>query len=75
MKKLLSMELTSAAELNEEERKRILQKIKEQCGSGATIAWKVNPELIGGMSLKIGDRLLDGTVKGSLEKLREQLMA
>ncbi len=75
MKKLLAMELTSAHELNEQERARILEKVQQQCGSGATITWKVDSNFIGGMSLKIGDRLLDGTVKGSLEKLREQLMA
>jgi F0F1-type ATP synthase delta subunit len=34
----------------------------------------VNPNILGGMIVRAGDRVLDGSVKGSLERMRSQLL-
>jgi F0F1-type ATP synthase delta subunit len=35
----------------------------------------IDPSLIGGLTVKVGDRLLDASVRGRLERLRDQLVA
>lgn len=41
--------------------------------AGAPVTEVVNPELIGGMRLRVNDRVLDGTVAGQLERLKRTL--
>lgn len=36
---------------------------------------EVNPDLIGGVKIRIGDRIYDGSVKAQLDKLERQLIA
>ena len=33
----------------------------------------IDPDLLGGLSVRIGDRLIDGSVRGRLERLRTEL--
>jgi len=74
VKKLLSLRISSAFALPSEEQNSISAKISSEFGSLASIEWTVDPELIGGLRIKAGDRLLDGSLKGSLDRLRTQLM-
>lgn len=73
-KKLLALEITSAFPLDDSERGDMQNKIREQLGSTASIAWKVDPALIGGLIVKYGDRVLDTSVKGTLQNLRSTLV-
>jgi F0F1-type ATP synthase delta subunit len=45
--------------------------------SGAAVELRavVDPDLIGGLTIRVGDRLLDASVRGRLERLRDQLVA
>ena len=72
-KKLLSLEISSAFELDESEKQEIQNRIQKDFGSMASISWSIDPELLGGLLVKAGDRQLDGSVRGALEKLRTQL--
>ena len=72
-KELLSLEILSAFPLPDSEREEIQTRIQKDFGSMASITWSVDPELLGGLLVKAGDRQLDGSVRGSLEKLRIQL--
>ncbi|RMG44106.1 MAG: F0F1 ATP synthase subunit delta [Candidatus Dadabacteria bacterium] len=72
-KKLLSLEVTSAFELDPTEKESIENRLSEQFGALTRISWKVDREILGGLQIKCGDRLVDGSVRGSLEQLKRQL--
>ena len=44
-------------------------------GSRVELATKVDPDLIGGLTIQVKDRLLDASIRGRLERLRDQLQA
>lgn len=69
----LSIEIISAVELNESERREVSDQINSELRHTTSIRWDVDPTLIGGMVVKLKDKVLDGSVKGSLAKLRSAL--
>ena len=75
VRKILALEIVSAFELGEGEKNALQEQIKSQYGALATVAWRVDRQVLGGLLIKSGDRLLDSTVRGSLEKMRAVLAA
>ncbi len=67
--------VTSAMPMTSEEDKAVRAKVAGMTGTTVDMEMRVDPELIGGMTVRIGDRLIDGSVRGRLERLREQLLA
>ncbi len=67
-------EVISASELNDELVQEILSKAKAKMGEGFTykIENKVNPDLIGGFILRVGDKQIDSTVRARLNKLKKE---
>lgn len=68
-KKSLSFEITTPGPLAADEQQSILNTLQSNLGREVSVEWKINPELLGGMQLKMGDRLLDGSVDGQLKRL------
>jgi F-type H+-transporting ATPase subunit delta len=66
-------EVRSAAELSGEERERLTSRLGEIAGSKVRLRFTIDPELIGGVSAKIGSTVYDGSVRGQLADLRAQL--
>jgi F-type H+-transporting ATPase subunit delta len=73
LKRILALTVTSAFPIPLDEREHIVSKLRSERGSFVSVEWKVNPDLLGGMTVRSGDRLYDGSVRGSIEKLREQI--
>lgn len=69
----LSVELTTALELSEEEARSIIGKIEAASGRQVEATRRVDPELIGGMVLQAGSFRVDASVRGRLERLRHAL--
>jgi F-type H+-transporting ATPase subunit delta len=69
----LAVELTTAYELSNEEAETILEAIEKASGRKVEATRTVDPELIGGIVLKVGSFLADGSVRGRLERLRREL--
>lgn len=67
--------VTSAAPLTSGETDAIGTRVRAMTGSGVTLRTEIDPELIGGLTVRIGDQLLDASVRGRLERLREALVA
>jgi F0F1-type ATP synthase delta subunit len=44
-------------------------------GASVQLRAEVDPDLIGGLTVRVGDQLLDASVRGRLERLRDQLVA
>jgi F-type H+-transporting ATPase subunit b len=68
----VSAEIISALPLTESEKETIRNEIVAKAGS-QTVAFRVDPRILGGLVVKIGDKLLDGSVSGQLDSLRLSL--
>jgi F-type H+-transporting ATPase subunit delta len=67
--------VTSAAPLGSEETAAIRTRIESMTGRTVKLATAVDPALIGGLTVRVGDRMIDASVRGRLERLRDQLVA
>jgi F-type H+-transporting ATPase subunit delta len=70
---VLPVVITSAYELSESERQRILEKLAQKSGQRIEATYKVEPSLVGGVRVAYGNFVLDGSVKGTMNRLRDQL--
>jgi ATP synthase F1 delta subunit len=71
--RLLEVSVTSAVELDEETVKGIGKKIEEQTGQRVDLAADVDPDVIGGLVIRVGNMVLDASVRNRLERLRRQV--
>jgi F-type H+-transporting ATPase subunit delta len=71
--KLLSVDVTSAVELDDELVRSIGARIEERTGRRIELKSHVDPDIIGGLVLRVGNKILDASVHGRLERLRRQL--
>ena len=69
----LAVELTTAHELSDDEAESIVQAIEKASGRSVEATRSVDPDLVGGIVLKVGSFLADGSVRGRLERLRREL--
>ena len=67
--------VTSALPLNRAETESLTTRIQAMTGAEVDLRSIVDPKLIGGLTVRVGDTLLDASVRGRLERLREQLVA
>jgi F-type H+-transporting ATPase subunit delta len=70
----LSVELTTARELSDDEARDLLRQIEEASGRKIEATRKVDPNLIGGFVLQAGSMRVDASVRGRLEGLRQELV-
>ncbi len=71
--KLLPVEVTSAVKLDEATVKQIGEKVGEQAGRTIELTSVVDPEILGGIVLRVGNVVLDASIKNRLEQLRKQV--
>jgi F-type H+-transporting ATPase subunit delta len=67
--------VTSAVPLTDDETAAIRSRVEAMAGSRVELATKVDPDLLGGLTIQVKDRLLDASIRGRLERLRDQLHA
>jgi F-type H+-transporting ATPase subunit delta len=70
---ILNVELTTAYELSDDEAGSIVKQIEEASGQRVEAERAVDPDLIGGVVLKVGSLEVDSSVRGRLERLRREL--
>jgi F-type H+-transporting ATPase subunit delta len=71
--KMLPVEVTSAVELDEGLVHSIGERIEQQTGRRVELTSRVDPDIIGGLVLRVGNRVLDASIHGRLERLRKQI--
>lgn len=64
---------TSAIELDEREVAALRQRLEQMTGGRVELTLRVDPALLGGLQVRLGDLLMDGSVRGRLERLRSRL--
>jgi len=69
-----SAEITSALPLTPEEQEAVKKDILSKVGTQATVSFRVDPSILGGLVVRVGDKVLDGSVAGQLESLRQNLL-
>jgi len=69
----ITVELTTAQELTDEEARAIVDQIVKASGRKVEATRKVDPSLIGGVVLQAGSFRLDASVRGRLNRLRQEL--
>jgi len=69
----LTVELTTAFELSEDEAQRIVAQIEQASGRPVDATRSVDPDLIGGIVLQAGTLRVDASVRARLERLRREL--
>jgi F-type H+-transporting ATPase subunit delta len=70
----LSVELTTARELTDDEARAIVDQIEKAAGRKVEATRSVDPELVGGIVLSAGSYRVDASVRGRLERLRQTLV-
>ena len=66
---------TSATALTPDEVRALAQKLEQTSGGRIALDVQVDPSLLGGVVVRVGDRLIDGSVRSRLERLRNQLVS
>jgi F-type H+-transporting ATPase subunit delta len=71
--KLLPVTVTSATELDQGLVDDIGKRIEEQTGRQVELSSTVDPDVLGGLRVRVGNMVLDATVRNRLEQLRKQV--
>jgi F-type H+-transporting ATPase subunit delta len=71
--KLLPVEVTSAVELDAAVVAEIGDRIRAQTGNNIELTSVVDPDILGGIVLHVGDFILDASIRNSLSQLRKQV--
>jgi F-type H+-transporting ATPase subunit delta len=69
----LTLELTTAVELSDEDAEQIVRQIEEASGRTVEATRHVDPDLLGGVVLQVGSLRLDASLRGRLERLRREI--
>jgi F-type H+-transporting ATPase subunit b len=65
--------VTSAIPLTDEQQVAIQSDLASRLGEEGTISFQVDPRILGGLVVRVGDRVVDGSAAGQLERLHQSL--
>jgi F-type H+-transporting ATPase subunit b len=68
-----AVEVTSALPLTSEEQEAVRRDIVERAGNAASITFRADPSILGGLVIRIGDHVIDGSLAGQLQTMRTSL--
>ncbi len=72
--RLVRAEATFAIEPTAEERAGLVRSLAQRTGEKVELGVHVDPSILGGVVVRMRDTILDGSVRGTLERLREQML-
>jgi F-type H+-transporting ATPase subunit delta len=72
-RRLLPVQITSAVELDSETVENLGKRIGEQVDRQIELSSEVDPDILGGVVLRVGNVILDASIKNRLEQLRKQV--
>ena len=69
----LTARVSSAVPLTKEEQAALREKLEARFSQDLNLRFEVEPSLLGGVVVRVGDKVIDGSVKGRLEALKQTL--
>jgi len=72
-KQLLPVNVTSAVDLDEQLVKEIGDRIQEQTGRQVELTSQVDPDVLGGLVVRVGNMVMDASVRSRLDQIRRQV--
>jgi F-type H+-transporting ATPase subunit delta len=73
--RLRAAHVISAVPLTEEERATLRARLKARFGNDLDLRFTIEPAILGGLIVRVGDQVIDGSVAGKLDALRESLLS
>lgn len=73
-KGLLDVQVTSASELSPEQKESLKSQLEKATGKTIEIENIIDPLIIGGLIIKIGNNVIDGSLRNQINKIRESLL-
>jgi len=67
-------EVITAVEIDEEIKNRIKSKLERLFDKNITLEHKIQPDIIAGMVVKVGDKVIDGSIRARLENMKRQMI-
>ena len=71
---IVAATVTTPAPLDEKELAGVRTRVEQLAGAKVELATSTDPALLGGLTIRIGDKLIDASVRGRLERLRGRLV-
>ena len=71
--RMLPVEITSAVALDEKTTEELGRTIGERAGRRVTLSSRVDPDILGGIILRVGNSILDASIRNRLEQLRRHV--
>ncbi len=72
---MMTVPISTAKELSREEQEALRRGIESVTGRKVQVQWSVNPSLIGGMVVRMGEAVADGSILGQLQAVRRTLIS
>jgi F-type H+-transporting ATPase subunit delta len=69
----VQVEVVSAIALADDQRRTLVEKLEAQYGAGLVFAYHVDPAILGGLIVRVGDKLIDGSVASKLAAMKQAL--
>ena len=66
---------TTATPLSQDEVRALVARLEQMTGARIELDLQIDPSVLGGLVVRVGDRMIDGSVRGRLERLRNQLVS
>jgi F-type H+-transporting ATPase subunit b len=67
-------EVTTALPLTADEKTRVQSEILQNLGKEAKLNFRIDPNILGGMVIRVGDRVIDGSIASQLANLKQTLI-
>jgi F-type H+-transporting ATPase subunit delta len=71
--RLLPVDVTSAIELDPDEIEALGARIRQQTGQNVELTSTVDPDILGGIVLRVGNSILDASIRNRLQQLRREV--
>ena len=69
----LAVEVTSAVALTDEQNAALVSRLEAQYGGGLEIRYRVDPAILGGLVVRVGDKLIDGSLLSRMAAMKQRL--
>lgn len=66
--------IITAVELTDEERAKLISQLSKKYGCSIILDEKIDPDIIGGIIIKVGDDLIDASIRTSIDDLKQHIL-